>query len=216
MNLAETADVMITIYPVNDPPAAKNDAFTTLEDTPLKLTTQNLIGNDEDVDGDPLSITGVSSSNIGTVIKNQDGTFTYTPALNYFGSDSFTYTISDGVSTSQATVTIGINSVNDAPTANDDFYETGYGKKLVIKAPDVLSNDTDIENDFLSAVLVTSPLNGILLFNVDGSFAYVPDPDFLGVDTFIYSARDAQFNSIMATIHIDVKKYLSYLPVIHN
>ncbi|SEI16964.1 T1SS-143 domain-containing protein/type I secretion C-terminal target domain (VC_A0849 subclass) [Rhizobium tibeticum] len=92
--------------------------IATNEDTALTISTANLLANDSDVDGDTLSIVGVSAASAhgGTVTLNNNGTITYNPAANYNGKDTFTYTVSDGHGgTAIATVTVNVTPVNDAP-----------------------------------------------------------------------------------------------------
>ncbi|HVL70185.1 MAG TPA: Ig-like domain-containing protein [Vicinamibacterales bacterium] len=99
--------------PRNTPPVAEDDAYTTDEDTALSA---NVTGNDTDADGDALTATLVSGVSNGTLVFNADGSFVYTPAADWFGTDSFTYQLNDGtVDGNVATVTITVNSVNDAP-----------------------------------------------------------------------------------------------------
>ena len=86
------ATVNITVTPVNDAPTAVDDAASTLQDTPALL---DVLANDGDVDGDPLSISGLSTAANG-VVSNDGATVTYTPNAGFFGSDSFVYTVSDG------------------------------------------------------------------------------------------------------------------------
>jgi hypothetical protein len=94
-------------------PTANNDSATTDEDTPVDI---NVLANDVEPDGDTLNIFSVTQGTNGTVSVNPDKTIRYAPALNFFGSDSFTYTIDDGHgATSTATVNVTINAVNDAP-----------------------------------------------------------------------------------------------------
>ena len=92
------------------------------------MTTGNVLANDSDVDSvlSPASITAFDavSANGGAVVNNGDGTFTYTPALNFTGIDTFTYTVSDGALSDVATVTITVTPVNDAPVAGDDVAVT--------------------------------------------------------------------------------------------
>lgn len=106
-----SAEVDVTVNPINDAPVANDDSEETPQDTPI---TFDPTVNDEDVDGDPLTVTGVGDAENGTVTINPDGTVTYTPDEGYTGDDSFTYTIDDGNGgTDEATVAI---SVTD-PTA---------------------------------------------------------------------------------------------------
>jgi hypothetical protein len=108
----DTATATITIVGVNDAPVAANDTATTAEDTPVTVT---VLANDTDVDGDPLSVTAASAAN-GTVVRNANGTITYTPNANFNGTDTITYTVSDGKGgTSTATATVTITPVDDAP-----------------------------------------------------------------------------------------------------
>src|SRR5204863_380897 len=103
-----------------------------------------------------------------------DGSFSYMPALNFNGTDTFTYKASDGQAQSGvATVTITVTPVNDAPVAaNDDNYTTPEDTQLTVSAPGVLANDSDVDGDPLTAMLVTGPTHGTLTLNSDGSFSY--------------------------------------------
>src|SRR5207249_1706644 len=85
------ATVSLTVNPVNDAPVAADDPYTTNEDTPLPFATLCRPANDSDVDGDPLAAVLVSGPSHGTLALNADGSFTYTPAADYNGPDSFTY-----------------------------------------------------------------------------------------------------------------------------
>ena len=115
------ATAHITIIGENDGPDAVDDAATTAEDTPV---TFSVLANDSGCDNTltAASITSFTQGAHGSVVKNLDGTFTYTtPDANYNGSDSFTYTLDDGAGgTDTATVTVTVTEVNDAPTANAD------------------------------------------------------------------------------------------------
>src|SRR5439155_11446199 len=106
----------ITITPVNDAPVAANDTYTTPEDTTLTASAPGVLANDSDVDGDPLSAVLVNSPTHGSLTLNTNGSFSYVPAVNYNGTDSFTYKASDGtLESGAATVTITITPVNEAP-----------------------------------------------------------------------------------------------------
>ncbi|MCA9938168.1 MAG: tandem-95 repeat protein, partial [Anaerolineales bacterium] len=89
----DTATVAVIVTAVGDAPIAMNDSATTPEDTPVTI---DVLANDFDGDGDPLTVTAVSTATHGTVALNPDSSVTYTPDADYHGSDSFTYTVSDG------------------------------------------------------------------------------------------------------------------------
>src|SRR6058998_1259129 len=179
------ATVTITVTPVNDAPvAADDDSYTTPEDTQLTVIAPGVLANDTDVDGDILTAALVSGPAHGTLTLNADGSLVYMPALNFNGTDSFTYKASDGQAQSGvATVTITVTPVNDAPVAaNDDTYTTPEDTQLTVSAPGVLANDTDADGDTLTAVLVSGPSHGTLTLNADGSLVYMPALNFNGTD----------------------------------
>jgi large repetitive protein len=165
-----------------------------------------VLTNDSDDDaGDVLTVVIVDLPQHGTLDMNPDGSFTYTPDEDFHGEDSFTYRATDGIAESNlATVTITVNPVNDAPVAGDDFYETDQDTELVVDAASgVLANDFDPDGDELSVVVVTGPLNGILVLETDGSFTYTPNEGFFGSDSFVYEVTDG-FLSAQATVTITV------------
>lgn len=113
---ADSATVAINVLPVNDPPAASGEDYSTPEDTALVVAAPGLLANDEDIDGDALTASLASAPAHGMVTVSADGSFTYTPSADYFGADSFTYTASDGNGGSDtATVSITVTPVNDSP-----------------------------------------------------------------------------------------------------
>src|SRR5439155_1204227 len=161
---------------------------------------------DSDSDGDLLSAVLVSGLSHGTLLLNADGSFRYSPAANYNGPDSFTYQASDGATNSGVvTVTLTVNPVNDAPVAANDTYTTPEDTILTVSARGVIANDTDVDGDPLTAILVTSPAHGTLKLNSDGSFTYTPALNYNGPDSFTYKANDGQVDSpTNATVSITV------------
>ena len=169
----------------NTPPAAVAEGFTFIEDTPL---SGNVLSNDSDPDGDLLTAALVTGPTQGTLVLNANGSFTYSPALNYNGADSFVYSASDGKGgTANATVSLTGTPVDDLATAVADSYSTAVDTPLTVEASrGVLANDRDPEGDPFSASLVTGPTNGTLSLNPDGSLAYAPNAGFVGQDSFTY------------------------------
>jgi len=195
----------------NNAPVAVDDAYSIDEDTLLTVVALNgVLFNDTDADDEPLTVVLASTTTNGALnLDATDGSFTYMPNPNFNGTDSFSYTADDGSpvgSTSNvATVTITVNSVNDPPVALDDPGYTVVEDNLlnVPAATGVLANDSDpVEGDPLTAVLVNGPTNGALSLAADGSFTYMPNPDFNGVDTFTYTANDSDSDEAIVTITV--------------
>ena len=195
----------ITVRPVNDTPVASSDRYEVDEDGVLAVAAPGVLGNDTDIDGDALSAELVATTIHGTLSLRPDGSFTYAPAANFFGSDSFRYAARDAALASAAvTVTITVRPVNDAPQAAPDSYTVDEDWTLDASAPGVLGNDTDIDSPSLTATIVSAPAHGSLVFSSDGSFGYVPDPNFNGADAFVYRASDGALESGDTTVEIRV------------
>jgi VCBS repeat-containing protein len=152
-----TGSATVTTIPVNDAPASENDSYTTDEYTPLTIAATSVLGNDNDVDSLSLTAALVSGPSHGTLMFNADGSFTYTPAANYNGSDTFTYHAKDGsLNSNDATVNLTINAVNDAPLAEAD--------KVVIVAnsssatPMNIAAPSDVDGDTLTATVTAIAL----------------------------------------------------------
>src|SRR5690606_17637909 len=88
--------------------------------------------------------------------------------------------------------TITIANVNEAPVAVADSYSTLKNTKREVAEPGVLFNDSDVDGDLLSAVLVGGVSHGTLTLNSDGSFSYTPMTEFTGLDSFSYKANDGE------------------------
>jgi len=199
-NGAYNSDTMtLTVYA---PPVAVNDAYTTPEDIDLAVVPGVLVN---DTGTGPLTAVKNTDPLNGILTLKPTGAFTYKPNANFNGSDTFTYHANDGNQDSNiATVSIIITPVNDKPVASDDTYSTDEDTSLNRPAPGVLANDTDIEDDSLTAVLNTKPENGTLTLNNDGSFDYTPIANYYGEDSFTYKANDGEFDSDPATVTINV------------
>jgi len=198
---------------VNRAPVAVNNSYNVNKNTVLTVPIPGVLINDTDPDGDSLSAVLVTPPNPlrGTLVLNSNGSFTYTPALNYVGLDSFTYKAYDGLLYSNVvTVTITVNPVNRAPIAvNDGSYimNDGVGGYIVsvngsitLPGPGVLGNDSDPDGDPLTAIKVTDPANGVVMLNSNGSFTYTPTAAYAGNDSFTYKANDGLLDSNVATV----------------
>src|SRR5206468_585933 len=128
------------------------------------------------------------------------------PAANYNGADSFTYQANDGTLNSGiATVSITITGVNDAPVAVDDSYATPEDTQLtVIAANSAQANDSDVDGDALSAILVSPPTHGSQTLSLHDALPILPAANYNGADSFTYQANDGTLNSGIATVSITI------------
>jgi VCBS repeat-containing protein len=197
--------VSLTARSVNDVPVARDDAYATDEDTALTVAAPGVLGNDTDADGNALSAVLVSGPAHGTLALSADGSFSYTPVSNFNGTDSFTYKANDGTADSNvAAVTLTVRPRNDAPVAVNDAYTLAEDTTLTVLAAGVLGNDTDLDGDNLTAVLVSGPSHGTVAVNADGSFTYTPAANYNGSDGFTYKANDGTADSNVATVSLTV------------
>src|SRR5439155_325434 len=102
------------------------------------------------------------------------------------------------------TVSITVTAVNDAPVAVADSYSTNEGTALTVAAAGVLANDTDVDGDALTAVLVAWTSHGALILNANGSFSYTPNAKYIGSDSFTYKANDGTADSNVVTVAITI------------
>ena len=173
------ARVSITIAPANDAPVALGDAFELREDMPLSVAAPGVLANDSDIDSANLQAMVVASPSHGTLTLNVNGALTFTPEKDFYGSDSFTYRVSDGTANSQpVTVALTLTPVNDPPSfvkGSNQVAATNVGPRVAnwataIKAGpaneagQTLSFQVSIDNSGLFAVAPALTANGILTF----------------------------------------------------
>ncbi|MBV1882025.1 MAG: tandem-95 repeat protein, partial [Pseudomonadales bacterium] len=194
---SDTANVSISILPVNDGPSASDDLVNTSEDIAV---TVNVLANDFDLDGDTLTVSSVTQgANGSAIISGND--VTYTPNTNFNGADSFTYSVSDGNGgNASATVLVTVGGVNDAPVAIDDAVSTSEEVAVVVN---VLANDSDLDGDTLSVSSITQGANGSVTNN-GSDVTYTPNANFNGSDGFTYSVSDGNGGSATATVSVSV------------
>ncbi len=200
-----TAVVNITVKPVDDPPIANDDVFSTAQN---QTATRNVLFNDSDPDGDPLTVVSVTQGANGSVTT--DGTnATYVPDEDFVGMDSFTYTISDGTSTDTATVIVTVRppggpSANEAPVAASLAVMTNQDTDLVITL-----TGSDPDSDPLAFSITSPPANGTLgpITKTGSAVAmvtYTPDPNYDGPDSFGFRVDDGE-ETATAAVQITVK-----------
>ena len=146
-------------------PIAADDAFTGAEDTEItgNVLADNGAGADSDPDGDVLSVIAgtFATTQGGSVAIASDGSFTYSPAANFNGTDSFDYRVTDGALTYTGTVTLTVTPVADAPVAIDDAF-TGRADTSIsgnVLADNGAGADYDPDGDTL---IVTAAAVGML------------------------------------------------------
>ena len=199
--LTDTAQVRVTVTPVNDAPVASDDEAATSEDEAIEI---NVLNNDTDIEVDALHIQSVSAAGHGTAEISSDRlSVTYVPEPNYHGEDQFTYVVADvGGLTDTATVRVRVSSVNDAPVASDDAAVTLEDKSIEIP---VLGNDTDLDGDMLRVHSVSPAEHGMPEISSGGTMvSYAPDPDYNGPDMFTYVVADEEGLTDTAMVAVTV------------
>ncbi|MDH4383464.1 MAG: tandem-95 repeat protein [Gammaproteobacteria bacterium] len=192
-----TNTLELTVNPVNDAPVATDTSTATDEDTPVS----GQLPDGQDVDGDAVSYALWYGSGRGAVTVNPDGSFVYSPYENLYGQDSFGYYLNDGYGGyAYYTVQVMVNGVNDAPTAADtsvtlDEDQESYGW---------LPTGRDADGDGLTYGLAQEPANGSAVVNPDGSFRYLPNPDFVGTDSFQYTLSDGNGGSSIYLVQLNI------------
>ena len=193
-----TSDPVRVTVVVLGAPSAGDDEASTAEDSGV---TVPVLWNDSDPNGGTISVVAVTQGAHGTVTFTSTGV-TYTPDANYNGTDSFTYTVDNGLGGSAtATVAVTVAPVNDPPVAADDSDNTLEDTPV---SGDLLANDTDIDGDALTVSLVNGPAHGSLALNPDGTFTYAPDADSNGTDSFTYQADDGHGGYATAVVRITI------------
>jgi len=228
----DTSTLTLTMTPVNDAPVAVDDAAATPENTPV---SGNVLGNDTDVDDTALTVTfftingttygagtTVPIPGVGTMLINTDGSYTFTPAPSYDGPvPPVTYTVSDGELTDTAVLQITITPLNDPPIADDETGTTPEDTTLTVPASSgLLAGDTDVDGDPLAVTEFTvagdptvySPGDtatiagvGDLTINADGSYSFVPAPNYNGpVPVATYTVSDGNGGTDQGTLTLNV------------
>ncbi len=203
-----TDTATVTVVVADAPPVARDDAETTDRATPV---TVDVLANDDDPNGDPLAIVGISgldpaqgSARVddgGTPDDPTDDTIVFTPDPGFSGDATFSYTVSDGRggrSTADVVVTVG----NGTPVAADDEATTSTDEPVDV---DLLGNDTDPDGDDLTVTATTTPAHGTVAVGADGTATYTPDEGYAGPDSFDYTVSDGHGGTATATVTLTVR-----------
>ncbi len=185
------------LAPFNLVPIAKNIAYETNQGANLIVgTADGLVAQASDPEGQTLTAQLTNGSLNGSVTLASNGSFTYVPNPGFFGTDWFTYTVSDGENKSDV-YTVQITVKNIVPSGAADAFTLLHGSKLAIsKDFGVLANDTAPTGVTITAELVTGkgPAHGGLNLLADGSFTYTPSSvGYVGSDSFVYRPVNAHY-----------------------
>jgi VCBS repeat-containing protein len=204
-------NVTVAASTVNAAPVANNDTASGDEDS---VIAGSVLGNDTDANGDALTATLLVQATNGVVVLNPDGSFTYTPDADFNGSDSFSYTASDGTLSDTALVQITVNAVNDAPIANPDPVAADEGSPTLL---DVLANDTDIDGGPLAVVdFAVLPTFGTVAI-VGNQVLYTANPDAGGQqDFFRYVVSDGAGGTAQGDVTITIGDLADAPPVAND
>ena len=201
--LSDSATVLITLTAVNDAPLAFVATVKTDEDIDYDGSVFA-----SDIDNDPLTYSLLTDPSYGTVTitDSSSGTYTYSPKVNYSGSDSFTFTSSDGMLSDTSKVLITVPAVNDAPIAYDQeigtYEDTEYSGSV---------SGFDVENDMLTYNILTNPSNGTVSIKNStlGTFTYSPTINYNGDDSFTFTINDSNYSDT-ATVSIRIIAWNNY------
>ena len=176
-----------TVFFLSDqaPTPQADGPYAANEGTTLNVAAPGVLGNDSDPDGNSLTVASNTQPANGTATVNSDGSFTYTPAAGFFGSDSFSYTATDGLMSASANVSINVNAT---PAASGFSVGVLENSSVVV---DLLGHVTDPDNGPapLTPAVVTQPANGSVTSS-GGTFTYTPTAGYSGPDSFTYDATD--------------------------
>jgi len=189
-----SATVSIEVTAVDQQPLAVNDTLAVNEDASgvVNVLTNDTRGND------PVAVTIATLPAHGSAVVQAGNSISYSPAANFNGTDSFTYTLTDvDGDTSTAMVNVTIAPVNDIPQAVGDQVTTEEDTSVVIT---VLVNDTGIVDLPVTVTVTMNPTHGTATAAADNTITYKPGPNENGTDTFQYRVTDADGQTSAASV----------------
>lgn len=201
-----SSTLTITQTLVNSAPVANDDSTTAVAGESVTVAVRS---NDSDLDGDTLTVTGITQGANGSVVIDAvTGNPIYTPNAGFTGTDLFTYTLSDGQGgTSTATVTVTVTPPpNRPPTAVDDTHPSFLAQMntaISIPVTVLLANDTDPDGEALGIVSVSAPAGGTVQL-VGNNIVFTPAANYEGPASFQYTVQDPRGATGTATVSLTV------------
>ncbi|MCB1491629.1 MAG: tandem-95 repeat protein, partial [Rhodobiaceae bacterium] len=200
------ATVYINVLPVNDLPVAGDDGgYEFEENAGLVINGYELLLNDNDIDGQRLTILSVTGD--GNIIAelSANNEILVSAAPYYSGPGSFDYLVSDGAGgTATATVSVNVIGINNAPEAAYDTLSTNEDVPLLTAGIDLLANDTDGDGDPLQISSVRSGFGGSVTLNPNQTVLFTPTNNFFGQAHYFYTVSDGQGGEAEARVNIAV------------
>ncbi|MEZ9648131.1 tandem-95 repeat protein, partial [Vibrio sp. 10N.261.52.C2] len=174
-----TAD--LTVNPVNDLPVPQDQQFSIAEDGTLQFTDADLLTGATDIDGDDLTVEGISyTGGDGVLTDHGDGTYTFAPNENFNGDVNFSFDVSDGTETVSANIDVSVTPENDPPVAGSTSYMVNEDNAITISDEQLLANSSDIEGAVSVDTVTYSGTDGVFQDNGDGSYTFLPNENFSG------------------------------------
>jgi VCBS repeat-containing protein len=211
----DKAFTLVMNWDSNAAPLTKQDTYTVVKNSVTSLNaSQGLLSNDSDSDGDTLIASFAPEYLQGYITINRDGSFKYTAPKDFTGVDDFYYKVTDGkgkTSFAKVTMTIVDSVSNNNPTAINDNYSLNQDTTLT---GNVLSNDSDVDGDSLTASVINNVTQGSLTLNSNGSFSYTPNANYFGTDSFTYQVSDGKGGFANATVTLTINQSVPTIPSI--
>ncbi|ENK2020933.1 tandem-95 repeat protein [Vibrio alginolyticus] len=199
-----SANIDVSVTPVDDAPVSGNLAYSVDEDGSIRLSQEQLLSQASDVEGDALTASNLSVDGNATVTQNDDGSFTITPDADFNGDIDISFDISDGTNTVQATADLTVNPINDLPVPQDQQFSVEEDGTLIFTDADLLTGATDIEGDNLTVEGVSyDGSDGILTDNGNGTYTFAPNENFNGDVNFSFDVSDGT-DTVSANIDVSV------------
>ncbi|MFA0181505.1 tandem-95 repeat protein [Vibrio cyclitrophicus] len=200
-----STNLELTVSPVNDGPEAQDQAFTVGEDGVLTFNDQDLLTGATDIEGDDLSVEGVTYTGAdGVLTDNGDGTYSFAPNENFNGDVNFSFNVSDGTDTVTANIDVSVTPENDPPVAGSTSYTVHEDNSITISNEQLLANSSDIEGEVAIDSVTYSGSDGVLEINGDGTYTFSPNENFNGEVSLDVVVVDEDDEAVSTTAGITV------------